>query len=129
MENTWWVFKAFVFLHFLGGGLLFALVMDPDFQKTCIYEGRSWIVAEIQKILIFCGALSLVVGGILCSHKPAASVVAAWASLGLYFLTWVVDSVANRKFHVLCKACALNYAIRVSAASALTWAFLRGPYG
>ncbi|MBJ6983028.1 hypothetical protein [Luteimonas sp. MC1572] len=126
MEALEITFKLLAILYSVCGILLLALTTGEGFQQICIYEGRNPLVGDMLKHLANGSGLALVVCGFAAFKLPIAAVALVWVSLVCHLLTGVVDSVASRVWPKFCVACAVNFAVRASAAVALTLLYQHG---
>ena len=126
MEHLDIAFKLLAVLYSACGIFLLALTTGEGFQQACIYEGRNPFVGDMLKYLANGSGLALVICGFAAFKLPVAAVALVWISLACHLLTGVVDSVASRVWPRFCVACIVNFAVRTSAAIALTLLYQHG---
>ena len=126
MEHLDIPFKMLAVLYAVCGIFLLAITTGEGFQRVCIYEGRNPLVGDMLKYLANGSGLALVICGFAAFKLPIAAVALVWISLVCHLLTGVVDSVASRLWPRICVACTVNFAVRASAAIALTLLYQHG---
>lgn len=126
MEDFGLLFRSIAVVHGIAGLVLWAFAADEDLQQFCFYENRNPLAGDFYKYLVHLACWALMACAYAAFYFPEVAVILAWLSLVFYLLTGLVDLVAEGRWPGFCKVCAVSFAARLFAATALTGAMYAG---